>query len=249
MLASLIDLGADINYIKKQLSSLSNIDEFSISVENKNDHGIMAKELNLNFLDKGTDTKYHHENSHPKEGTQIRNHSHEHHHRTLKDIVRMIEESDLEEKEKQLSSDVFNVIAEAESKIHGVSVSEVHFHEVGAMDSIIDIVGTCVAIENLNITEIIANEAPTGYGYINIAHGLYPVPAPATLEILKDVPLSDFTAEGELTTPTGAGFLRVLVDEFSNSINGKVINIGYGKGKKEFEHPNVLRSIIIEKKK
>lgn len=247
MLSSLIDLGADLTYIKNKLSTLSEIDEFSMTFESKSDHGIMAKELHLKFPDKGTDTVYHHHDDH--DHNKKESHTHEHHHRTASSIIKMINESELNEREKNRSINIFKVIAEAEGKIHGVDPSVVHFHEVGAMDSIIDIVGTCVALESLEIDKIVANSVPTGHGYIKIAHGLYPVPAPATLEILKGVPLSAFSAEGELTTPTGASFLKALVEEYSDAINGKISNIGYGKGKKKFEHPNILRSVIIEKKK
>ncbi|GMA08463.1 UPF0272 protein [Tetragenococcus halophilus subsp. flandriensis] len=232
MLSSLIDLGADIDYVRNKIASLPGIDKFSLAVESKNEHGIMTKELKLNFLNRNTDAI----------------NQHEHHHRTNKDIIQMIEDSELQEREKKRSISIFNAIAHAEAKIHGLLVSEVHFHEVGAMDSIIDIVGTCVALESLNIGKIIANKVPTGHGYINIAHGLYPVPAPATMEILKGLPLSEFTAEGELTTPTGAGFLKALVDELSDSINGEIVNIGYGKGTKEFKHPNILRTMILKEK-
>ena len=126
---------------------------------------------------------------------------------------------------------------------------DVHFHEVGAMDSIIDVIGVCLALESLNVGKIIASPVPTGYGKVMIAHGLYPIPAPATAEILKGVPLADFHVQGELTTPTGAGFVKALSDEYGYMPALVIENIGYGAGKKNFEHPNVLRAVLFNEEK
>ena len=157
----------------------------------------------------------------------------------------MIENSELPFRVKERSLAVFRVIAEAEGKIHGMDPEEVHFHEVGAMDSIIDVIGVCLALESLNIEKIVASPVPTGHGKIMIAHGLYPIPAPATAEILIGVPLSDFHVKGELTTPTGAGFIKALVDEYGYMPPLAIEKIGYGAGKKDFEHPNVLRVVLF----
>ncbi|WP_059173449.1 nickel pincer cofactor biosynthesis protein LarC [Bacillus sp. FJAT-27445] len=172
--------------------------------------------------------------------------SHGHFHRKASSILEMIQESTLPQRVKDRSTAVFQVIAEAEGKIHGMSPEDVHFHEVGAMDSIIDIIGVCLALESLGIDKVIAAPVPTGYGKIMIAHGLYPVPAPATSEILTDIPLSDFQAKGELTTPTGAGFLKALASEFGHLPGLPVRKIGYGAGKKNFAHPNVLRAFLFD---
>jgi pyridinium-3,5-bisthiocarboxylic acid mononucleotide nickel chelatase len=122
---------------------------------------------------------------------------------------------------------------------------EVHFHEVGAMDSIIDTIGVCLALENLGIDEIYASAVPTGFGKKRMAHGLYPIPAPATLELLKGIPLAELNVMGELTTPTGAGILRALVKNFIMPGGFTVEQIGYGAGEKDFVHPNVLRTLLI----
>lgn len=157
----------------------------------------------------------------------------------------MIEASSLPERVKKRSIAIFRVIAEAEGRIHGMLPEDVHFHEVGAMDSIIDIIGVCIAMEDLGIDEVIASPVPTGYGRIKIAHGLYPIPAPATLQILQGIPLSGLQAEGELTTPTGAGILKALATRFGPIPAMKVERIGYGAGKKDFDHPNVVRAILL----
>lgn len=142
------------------------------------------------------------------------NRHHGHFHRKAADILEMIANGNLPIRVKERSMAVFEVIAAAEGKIHGIDPSEVHFHEVGAMDSIIDIIGVCLALESLGIERIIASPVPTGSGKIRIAHGLYPIPAAATAEILTGIPLSTFDVKGELTTPTGAGFLKALADDF-----------------------------------
>ncbi|MBW7454636.1 nickel pincer cofactor biosynthesis protein LarC [Paenibacillus sepulcri] len=171
---------------------------------------------------------------------------HEHHHRKASDILRMIAESGLPGRVKQRSTAIFQTIAKAEGKIHGMSPEEVHFHEVGAMDSIIDTIGVCLAMENLGIEEIYASPVPTGHGKLKMAHGLYPIPAPATAEILIGIPIAKLDAAGELTTPTGAGILKALAKGFGDIPALTIERIGYGAGTKEFAHPNVIRALLME---
>lgn len=159
----------------------------------------------------------------------------------------MIGDSDLPGRVKERSQAIFRVIAEAEGKIHGVNPEDVHFHEVGAMDSILDIIGFCLALESLGIDEIIVSPVPVGHGRVRMAHGVYPIPAPATAEILIGVPLSAFSAQGELTTPTGAGIVKALAAGFGVIPAGTVQKIGYGAGTKDFDHPNVLRAMLISR--
>ncbi len=156
----------------------------------------------------------------------------------------MIRNSDLPDRVKSRCLAVFEVIAEAEAKIHGMDPADVHFHEVGAMDSIVDIIGVCLALENLGIDRIIVSPVPVGHGRIRIAHGVYPIPAPATAEILTGVPLSAFTAQGELTTPTGAGIAKALAASYGPTPAGVIQRIGYGAGTKDMEHPNVIRAVL-----
>jgi uncharacterized protein (TIGR00299 family) protein len=141
---------------------------------------------------------------------------------------------------------IFNLIAEAEGKIHGLDPADVHFHEVGAMDSILDVIGVCLALESLDVSNIIVSPVPTGTGRLRMAHGLYPIPAPATAELLRGVPLSSFTAQGELTTPTGAGIVKALATGFGSLPAGTIDRIGYGAGTKDFDHPNVVRAILFQ---
>mgnify|MGYP005831446143 CR=1 FL=1 len=171
---------------------------------------------------------------------------HEHHHRHLKDIVRIIESSDLLDSTKAKAIRTFQVLAEAEGAVHGTSADHVHFHEVGAVDAIVDIVGSCILFEMLGIERIIASPLPMGHGFVEAAHGRIPLPAPATVEILKGVPVYDASVEGELVTPTGAAIARALADSFGAMPPMSVESVGYGAGKTDFPFPNVLRVMIGE---
>ncbi|RKQ35842.1 LarC family nickel insertion protein [Oceanobacillus halophilus] len=194
---------------------------------------------------------HHHEHTHEDKHSHhhhhhTHNHDHgHHHHRAYRDIVKMITESELTEKVKDMSLRMFKKIGEAEGKIHGMPLEDVHFHEVGAVDSIIDIVGTAILLEQLKIDEVKAAAVPTGSGHIHIDHGVYPIPAPATLEILRGVPIAKSELKSELTTPTGAAIAAVLANEYCPFPSIEVEEIGYGAGTKTFpNHPNVLRVVI-----
>lgn len=217
LLAALVDLGASPNEIEHELKKLP-IDNFKLNFKKEMKQGIHAMTLSIDF----------HES---------------HHHRTASDIFKMIDESDLDERVKMRSKSIFETIGHAEAKIHGMSIKDVHFHEVGAMDSIIDIVGGCIALELLNIDHLYCSPIPTGNGKIKIAHGIYPVPTPATAEILKGIPLASFDVHSELTTPTGAAIAKSLVTEFGPFPAATMQHIGYGAGTKNFDFPNVIRAI------
>ncbi|NIK75129.1 hypothetical protein FHS15_000227 [Paenibacillus castaneae] len=187
-----------------------------------------------------------HSHDHSHAHSHDHSHGHSHEHRKASDIIHMIESSHLPERVKERSLSIFHLIAEAEGKIHGMDPADVHFHEVGAMDSILDVIGVCLALESLDASKIIVSPVPTGTGRLRMAHGLYPIPAPATADLLRGVPLSAFTANGELTTPTGAGIVKALASEFGPLPAGTIERIGYGAGTKNFDHPNVLRAILYE---
>ena len=247
-LSALISLGADLDYIRDHLSKLP-IDPFVLETKSVDKYGIDAAALSLYFPEENHNHPVH-PDAHPHAHTHDHDHEHEdhHEHRHASTILNMIEESTLPQRVKARSTDIFKVIAEAEAKIHGMDPEDVHFHEVGAMDSIVDIIGVCLALESLSIDTISAAPVPTGYGKIHIAHGLYPVPAPATAEILTGIPLASFQAEGELTTPTGAAFLKSLVKNFENLPALPMEKISYGAGTKDFDHPNVLRAVLFQTK-
>ena len=190
-----------------------------------------------------------HDHSHSHDHGHGHTHSHVHHnhhdHRAYKQITEMIQGAGFNEAVTSMSLAIFKKIGEAEGKIHGLPLERVHFHEVGAVDSIVDIVGAAILLDQLGITNVCCSPIPTGSGHIHIDHGTYPVPAPATLEILKGVPIARTSIKGELATPTGAAIAAVLANSFGTMPSMTVEKIGYGAGTKTFkDHPNVLRVVI-----
>jgi uncharacterized protein (TIGR00299 family) protein len=174
-------------------------------------------------------------------------HETEEKHRHLRDILAILDQSELDEAERALAGTVFRKLAEAEARVHGSSVDRIHFHEVGAVDSIVDVVGVCVGWRQLNVGRTRASAIPTGGGFVEIAHGRCRVPAPATAELLHGVPLAESPCEAELTTPTGAALLACLVDDYGAIPALRISAIGYGAGSQDFpSHPNLLRLIVGE---
>ena len=167
--------------------------------------------------------------------------------RHFSDIKKMIESAECKESVKANAIKSFEIIAEAESKVHGIDIEEVHFHEIGAVDTIIDLLGVSIALDDLGIEKISSNIVPLGTGFINAAHGLMPLPAPATLKILHNIPVNKLDVEGELVTPTGAAILKTYVSDFTNLYTGKIIKDSYATGEKEFNGvANMLQGIILE---
>lgn len=224
---ALLDLGVPKDYLIENLKSLNIDEEYQIEIRKSNKNGIEGTDFYV-FLKE--------ENIH-------------HHERNLKDIISIIDKSRITDGAKNIAKKIFNIIAEAEAKVHGKSIDEVHFHEVGAVDSIIDIVGVAVCIDYLKPDKIISSYVNTGSGFVKCQHGILPVPAPATMNILKDVPIYSDERKFELTTPTGAAILKGLCSEFVEGINMKVKAVGYGCGKKNTEKPNVLRIVLGEEDK
>ncbi|RLD78128.1 MAG: nickel pincer cofactor biosynthesis protein LarC [Bacteroidetes bacterium] len=167
------------------------------------------------------------------------------HHRHLSDILQIIENTDITEKAKQIAKDVFLIIGRSESKIHHIPLEKIHFHEVSGVDSIIDILGCAVLIDQLKITKTYATPVCTGFGFVNTQHGILPVPAPATADILMGIPNYTGEEKGEKVTPTGAAILKYLDPDFDVPVLKKK-QIAYGPGKKDFKNPNVLRLSLCE---
>ena len=168
-------------------------------------------------------------------------------HRSFSDIRCLIEGSSLDREVKELSIRVFRTLAQAEAKIHKRDIDSVHFHEVGAVDSIVDIVGSSIGITYFEIDRVYASRIPLGSGFVNCRHGRLPVPAPATLEILKGRPVYETGIQGEMVTPTGAAIIRTLAEDFGRMPSMRIKSIGYGVGDREFEEiPNLLRLILGE---
>ncbi|MFZ5590438.1 MAG: LarC family nickel insertion protein [Bacillota bacterium] len=169
-----------------------------------------------------------------------------HHHTSFREIRAMLVESPLPSRVKGTALAVFAALAQAEGRVHGRSPEDVHFHEVGAVDSIIDIVGAAVLLQQLGVEKVLCSPVPTGNGYVRCAHGLLPVPAPATAILLQGVPLRPCPVQAELTTPTGAALVRVLAQGFGPLPAGTYRAVGYGLGSREIGQPNALRVFLYE---
>ena len=182
---------------------------------------------------------HHHEHEHQ--------HAHEHHHSGLHEIEHIVRgHLALPERVKRDVLAVYRQLAEAESHAHGIPVSDIHFHEVGTMDAIADITAVCLLMDRLAPGEVIASPVHTGSGQVRCAHGILPVPAPATAYLLRDVPIYGGTVQGELCTPTGAALLKHFVTRFGDMPVMRVSAIGYGCGKKDFEAANCVRALLGE---
>ena len=234
LLGAFLQAGVPEAYLRKELQKLPVKDEFSLQVEEVVKNGIHALYVDVQLT---------------KEQAEDHGHHHEHHHahRTLRDIRELLEQSSMAMAVKQQALAVFNQLAEAEGKVHGKSPEEVAFHEVGAVDSIVDIVGTAICLDYLGIEQVYASRLNLGRGFVHCAHGLMPVPAPAVAELTKDFPTCQQLAEKELTTPTGAAVIYTLA-RYSESVpqGFHTERIAYGAGTWDLEIPNVLRLYLGE---
>ena len=174
-----------------------------------------------------------------------REHSH-HHHASVADIEELINGLDVSDRVKADAKAVYALIAEAESQVHGHPVSEIHFHEVGTMDAVTDVVSVCLLMEEIGAEEVVVSPVHVGSGHVHCMHGILPVPAPATALILKDVPTCGGHIQGELCTPTGAALLKHFASRFGDRPMMKTKDIGYGMGKKDFEQANCVRAFLGE---
>ena len=173
-------------------------------------------------------------------------HPEQHAHRHLSDITRLIDAAHaVTEAQKRLALRIFSAVAAAEARVHGSTVEKIHFHEVGAIDSIVDILGAAIGFELLGADQVLASPVPTGRGQVHIDHGICTVPTPGTAELLKGIPLVDVPVEAELTTPTGAAILKTVVDRFTALPEMTIDEIGYGAGTRDLPHrANVLRLFV-----
>ena len=192
------------------------------------------------------DDSHGHEHTHSHDDSHGHEHTHSHSHSRLHDIEHIISHMEVSEQVKAVVLAVYQLIAEAESHAHGVPVEEIHFHEVGTMDAVADVTGVCLLMEQLEIGQVIASPVHVGSGQVRCAHGILPVPAPATAYMLQDVPIYGGSIQGELCTPTGAALLKHFVSRFGAMPVMKVAAIGYGCGKKDFEAANCVRASLGE---
>ncbi|EGY80682.1 MAG: nickel pincer cofactor biosynthesis protein LarC [Peptoniphilus sp.] len=253
---------------EKQIENLNNLGIEGISFEKVDSFKCGIKGTRMVVKINGEEEKideheHHHEHHHHHHGDHEHHHHHEDHehthshhhhehghhvHRSMKDIEEIVRNIKVSEKVKKDIMEVYKHIAEAESVAHNVDVSEIHFHEVGTMDAIADITAVCFLIDELEVEKIIASPINVGSGHVHCAHGILPVPAPATAYILKDVPMYTSEIRGELCTPTGAAILKHFVSKFEEMPKLRVEKIGYGMGKKDFERINCVRAFLGETK-
>jgi uncharacterized protein (TIGR00299 family) protein len=220
ILGALIDLGVDSGYMKKELGKL----------------GVSGYEFDVKKVEKNHIT-----------GTDVYiTVKEEQKHRSLSDINNIIDNSSLDNDIKELSKKIFRRLAEAESKIHNVDIDEVHFHEVGAIDSIVDIVGAVIGLKKLGVSNVFCSHLPLGKGFVTCSHGVIPIPAPATVELLKGIPVYQTDINHEMVTPTGAAVITTVAESFGEMPSMKIKKIGYGAGKIESDQPGLLRIVLGE---
>jgi pyridinium-3,5-bisthiocarboxylic acid mononucleotide nickel chelatase len=224
-----LDAGASWESFRREISKLNLDDEATLAAEKVTKKGIAATAFTVRL-------KNHADHGH-----------HHSHHRHLPDILDIINGSSLNQKVKKNAVAIFEKLARAEASVHGCPIEQVHFHEVGAVDAIIDIVGACTALELLEVEKVCCSALTVGGGTVRIEHGLLPVPAPATAELMKGLPASSGGIEMELLTPTGAAILTTLSDNFGPMPPMRLENVGYGAGQKDCpDRPNVLRMLLGE---
>ncbi len=272
--AALLDLGADRDVLMKVLNSIpakgfevkisrvkkAGIDccDFAVLLDKdheNHDHDmeyLYGKTENCGCNHEHTHQEGHHEHAHSHDGEHEHTHSHTHHHehRGMKEIREILSSCVMTERARALALKIFEVLARAEAKAHGVSLEEVHFHEVGAIDSIVDIVAAAVCLDNLDITKVIVRRLCEGTGSVRCQHGILPVPVPAVANIIEayGLPVQFSDTKGELITPTGAAIVAAMEPSYSLPERFTIQKIGMGAGKRAYERPSILRAMLIKEK-
>ena len=264
--ASLLDLGADREKLSQVLESLKKtVGGFDIKISDVTKSAIRACDFDV-ILDQDNhdhDMQYlygheqghehHHEHDHEHRHEHDHNHHHGHHHvhRSLGDVVAIINSADMSDNARKLAIKIFTIVAEAEAAVHGRTIEEVHFHEVGAIDSIVDIISAAVCMDDImdkyDIEDVIITKLVDGTGTIRCQHGVLPVPVPAVLKIAEQtgVPISIAPRKGEYVTPTGAAFAAAVLTDRKLPESFTVLKTGLGAGKRNHEIPGILRTMVI----
>lgn len=248
--AALLDLGASKIKLLAALESL-NVEGYSVSITRANSHGVNACSFDVE-LDHEYGHHGHEEHDHTHEGHEHHHeHGHVHHphtHRNLADVTAILNSGSLTPRARGLALKIFGIVAEAESKAHGKPVEEVHFHEVGAIDSIVDIAAAAVCLDDLGIDDVVITGLSEGTGFVECQHGQLPVPVPAVANIAAaaGLPLRILPVQGEMVTPTGAAIAAAIRTRSALPESFTIQKIGLGAGKRDFGMPNVLRAMLIE---
>ena len=243
-LGALSELIDDPHYLVNELKKL-NVDGYHIHISKEKKNGITGT-----YVDVHLEHEHHHEHEHEHLHHEHAHHHH-HEHRNLFDVNKIIDESEIDEKAKDLAKRIFLRVAKAESKVHNESLENVHFHEVGAIDSIVDIIGTAILLCKINPDVIYSSVVNDGYGFIECAHGMISVPVPATSEIFaaSNAITRQIDVDTELVTPTGAAIIAEIASEFTTMPAMNVQKVGWGTGTKDLVIPNVLKVSLGEIKK
>lgn len=246
-LCGLTDAYEEITSLPEKL----HLTDGKVEVREVNKNGIVCKHVKIIDLsdDQAHSGHHHHSHDHDHHHHHSHDHDHGHHHhheghRHLKDILKIIQNGHISEGAKQIARDIFTIIGRSEAKIHNIPLEKIHFHEVSGVDSILDIVGCAVLLDRLQVRKTFSDPVCTGYGMVKTQHGLLPVPAPATADILRGLPTYKGNEAGEKVTPTGAAILRYLNPDFQPSVL-QTEKIAYGPGEKDFQNPNVVRVSVV----
>ncbi|GKX29901.1 hypothetical protein SH1V18_23810 [Vallitalea longa] len=221
-LGALLDLGVEKDIFIGELDKL-NVEGFSLDINKKRKDGISATDVYVHIDENLV---------YPK--------------RNLNDIINIIDESLISQRAKEIGKSIFILVAESEARVHGQPVEDIFFHEIGALDSIVDIMGASICIDLLDVDKVYASPIHLGTGFIECANGIIPIPAPATVEVLKDVPIYQTNIKTELVTPTGAAIIKTIAENFISMPKMTIKRVGYGSGKKNLPIKNLLRVIIGE---
>lgn len=268
LVAALLDLGADKEALDKALQSIPakgfeykisrvskagvNCCDFDVILDEEHanhDHDMAFLHGNDDAVVHSHEHEHHHDHDHEHEHSHVpHEHHHHHEHRGLQEVIAIIDATDMSAAAKELALKIFDIIADAEAKAHAVEKNAVHFHEVGAIDSIVDIVAIAVCADSLGVENVIVPELCEGHGTVRCQHGVLPVPVPATANIMQRFGFNVhlLPVQGEFVTPTGAAAAAALMttDELPQSF--KILGIGLGAGKRQYERPSILRALLIE---
>lgn len=243
--AALLELLPDRKLFTDRINS-AGLENVSVKAHDVNSHGICGTHISVEVNGDEEESLDYHTHHHDEEHGHSHHHDSGHSHTSLHDTENIIRALDLPEKVKNDAVNVYRIIAEAEGHVHGKQPDQIHFHEVGNMDAVADITGVCLIMDMISPEKVIVSPVNTGYGHVHCAHGILPVPAPATEYILHGVPVYSGRTEGELCTPTGAALLKYFADEFSSMPVMKTEKTGYGMGKKQFPVLNCVRTFLGE---
>ncbi len=233
---ALLDLGADKDVLEKALASMKLDNEFQYKITKQ-----MVNAISTTDFDVILPEHKHHEHNHEH------NHEHHHEHRNLNDVNEIIDKAEISENAKNLAKKIFKIVAEAESKVHNKDISEIHFHEIGAIDSIVDIVSFAVLYDNLRPEKVYFSTLTEGQGTVTCQHGELSVPVPAVCEIVSkyEIPIKITNNQGEMITPTGAAIVASLYTGESLPEEFVIQKVGYGRGKRPYKNP-ILRVMKIK---